>query len=297
MGGNLGRLLSSVNRQMELVSVVIPCYNSGATQGQTVASAKAQTWPNIEIIVIDDGSSDPMTREVLAALLDVTVVRQPNSGLPAARNAGFHAARGEYVLPLDADDWLEPETIMVLLQALKASPTADFAFCDSRLEGEASGRLHKNYNYFEQLFLNQLPYCLLIPKQLWEEVGGYDATLRQGYEDWEFNIRLGRHGHHGLRIAQPLFHYRVSSSGMLISKSNRLHGLLWSEIQARHRSVYKPLNLYRLWREWADKPSHYPLALYFIWFGLHRLLPASAFSMLFKYLRVRTHHRRSSLAS
>lgn len=297
MGGDLGGLLSSVNRQMELVSVVIPCYNSGATLGQMLESVRAQTWPHVEIIIVDDGSTDPQTLSLLHSLVGVTLVRQANAGLPAARNAGFCAARGEYVLPLDADDWLEPETIMLLLQALKASPTADFAFCDARLEGEASGRLHKNYNYFEQLFLNQLPYCLLMPKQLWEEVGGYDATLRQGYEDWEFNIRLGRHGHHGLRIAQPLFHYRVSSSGMLISKSNRLHGLLWSEIQARHRSVYKPINLYRLWREWADKPSHYPLALYFIWFGLHRLLPASAFSMLFKYLRVRTHHRRSSSAS
>lgn len=297
MGGNLGGLPPSVSLQMELVSVVIPCYNSGATLGQTLESVRVQTWPHLEIVVVDDGSTDPQTLGLLDGLVGVTLIRQANSGLPAARNAGFRAARGEYVLPLDADDWLEPDCIMVLLQALKASPSAGFAYCDAELEGEAFGQLHKDYNYFEQLFLNQLPYCLLIPKPLWEEVGRYDETLQQGYEDWEFNIRLGSHGHYGLRIAQPLFHYRVRSSGMLISKSNRLHGLLWSEIQNRHSPLYKLLNLCKLWRAWCDKPSNHPLAMYFIWFGLHRVLPTSAFSVLFKYLRARARHRRVSSTS
>lgn len=294
MGRNLGGLSYRGNKNVNLVSIVIPCYNSGATLGQTVASVKAQTWPNIEIIVIDDGSTDPMTCEVLAALVDVAVVRQPNSGLPAARNAGFRVARGEYVLPLDADDWIAPETIAVLMQAIGSAAHNGFAYCDAQLEGESSGVLQKSYNFFEQLSLNQLPYCLLMPKRLWEEAGGYDETMRQGYEDWEFNIRLGALGYYGLRVLLPLFHYRVSSSGMLISKSNRLHGLLWSEIQARHRALYKPFSLFRLWRKWADKPSHYPLVMYFFWIGLHRILPASLFAALFRHFRARTHHRRTS---
>lgn len=294
MGRNLGGLSHQVIISMDLVSVVIPCYNSGATLGQTVASVKAQTWPNIETIVIDDGSTDPMTREVLATLVDVAVVRQANSGLPAARNAGFRAARGDYVLPLDADDWIEPEMISAMMQAIQSSGHAGYVYCDIRLEGEGNGVLQKEYNFFEQLSLNQMPYCLLMPKRLWAEAGGYDETMRQGYEDWEFNIRLGARGYYGRRVALPLFHYRVSSSGMLISKSNRLHGLLWSEIQARHKSLYKPLSLLRLWREWADKPSHFPPLMYFFWIGLHRILPASIYASLFKRLRARTHNRRTS---
>lgn len=281
---------------MDLVSIIIPCYNSGATVGQTVASVQAQTWPNIEIIVIDDGSTDPLTREVLAGLADVTVVRQPNSGLPAARNAGFRAAHGKFVLPLDADDWIDPEMIAVLMQAIRSAGHTGFAYCDAQLEGEASGVLQKSYNFFEQLSLNQLPYCLLMPKQLWAEAGGYDETMRQGYEDWEFNIRLGTLGYYGLRVPQAMFHYRVSSSGMLISKSNRLHGALWSQIQARHAPTYRWRSLLCLKREWSSKPSRYPLAFHLAWMAAHRFLPAPAFSLLFKWQRQRVSARRNSEA-
>ena len=278
----------------ELISVVIPCYNSGATLAQTVASVKGQTWTNLEIVVIDDGSTEPNTCAMLAELEGVTILSQPNSGLPAARNAGFRAARGEYVLPLDADDWLEPTALEVMIQALKSSSQASYVFCDLWLEGEASGVLHRYYNFFEQLSLNQLPYCILIPKRFWSEVGGYDESMCQGYEDWEFNIRLGTLGYYGMRVDQALFHYRVSSFGMLISKSNLLHGRLWSEIQARNTSTYRWSNLIKLWFEWFGRPSRYPLFLHIVWILLHRLLPESVFSQLFKIYRQRSAIRRAT---
>lgn len=294
MGGDLGGLSTTMSDKNELVSVVIPCYNSGATLGKTIESVCAQTWPHLEIVIVDDGSTDQNTLDLIKSLRGVVSIRQINRGLPAARNAGFHAASGTYILPLDADDWIDPETVATLLGALNASTAASFAFCDAQLEGEASGRLQKNYNFFEQLFLNQLPYCLLMPKGLWEKVGGYDESMRQGYEDWEFNIRLGSSGYHGVRSPQPLFHYRVSSKGMLISKSNRLHGFLWAEIQNRHRLLYKPLNLYRLWGQWKNRPSNRPLLVYFVWLVLYRILPASAFLMLFSYLRMNSRELRKS---
>jgi glycosyltransferase involved in cell wall biosynthesis len=290
----MGGLSWAMKNDMELISVVIPCYNSGATLEQTITSVKAQTWPNLEIIVVDDGSTDSVTCSILAALEGVAIVRQSNSGLPAARNAGFRIARGEYVLPLDADDWLESSALEVMLQALKSSPEASFVFCDLQLEGEASGVLEKNYNFFEQLSLNQLPYCLLMPKRLWTEAGGYDESMHKGYEDWEFNIRLGILGYFGQRVPHPLFHYRVSASGMLISKSNRLHGLLWSEIQALHKATYRFSNLIQLWGEWSRRPSRYPLSLHLIWMGLHRLLPAPVFSWMFRVQRRRSLQRRAT---
>jgi glycosyltransferase involved in cell wall biosynthesis len=290
----MGGLSWAMKNDMELISVVIPCYNSGATLEQTIASVKAQTWPNLEIIVVDDGSTEPETCAVLVALDGVVIVRQSNSGLPAARNAGFRAARGEYVLPLDADDWLEPSALEIMLEVLQSSPEASFVFCDLQLEGEASGVLQKNYNFFEQLSLNQLPYCLLMPKRLWTEAGGYDERMCKGYEDWEFNIRLGILGFYGLRVPQPLFHYRVSASGMLISKSNRLHGLLWSEIQALHKATYRFSNLIHLWHEWSGRPSRYPLSLHLAWMGLHRVLPAPVFSWLFRVQRLRSQQRRAA---
>lgn len=277
---------------MQRVSVVIPCFNSGATIRQTVDSVQAQTWRDTEIVVVDDGSTDAATIAVLDSLTGVRLVRQGNAGLPAARNAGFKVATGEYVLPLDADDWLEPEAIAQLVSALQEAPEASFAYSHLWLEGEAKGVLAKSYNYFEQLFLNQMPYSILMRRSLWQDIGGYDETMRRGYEDWEFNIRLGTHGHYGVVVPRPLFHYRVASTGMLLARSNQLHGELWSEIQRKNKATYRLPHLLKLWREWRLRSSTYPLWIYFLWLAVHRILPGKMFALLFRTLRKHSHSRR-----
>lgn len=280
-----------------LVSVVIPCYNAHKHLGQTLDSVRAQTYRNIEIIVIDDGSSDPITIDCLDQLdKSFRVVRQTNKGLPSARNAGFRAACGEYVLPLDADDWLERDAIECLIKALQENPQAAFAFSHLQLEGEGVGVLAKQYNFFEQLFLNQLPYCLLIGKASWQQLGGYDESMRKGYEDWEFNIRLGAHGLHGVVVPRPLFHYRISSTGMLLATSNTVHRELWLDIRQKHAALFDPISIYRLWRQWARYPSTYPLFLYFIWLLAANVLPAGGFSGLFRFARSYSHARRVTRA-
>jgi len=270
---------------LDLVSVVIPCYNSGKTIAQTLSSVKAQTWQNIEVVVVDDGSDDPLTVELLAGLRGITLLRQPNLGLPAARNAGFNAAKGIYVLPLDADDWLDSVAITRMVEAIRMPPYPSYVYCDCALEGERSGVLAAEFNYFEQLSLNLVPYSILIPKKLWMEAGGYDETMREGYEDWEFNIKLGTLGSYGQRVPLPLFHYRISSNGMLVSKSNRLHGKLWSEIKKRHAKSYAPIKFMKLWWLWRKKPSRYPLTLYTLWNVLHVVITERVFSWIFMKLR------------
>lgn len=282
---------------MDRVSIVIPCYNGGATVGRTVASARAQTWGDVEVIVVNDGSTDPETVAVLDALQGIRLLRQPNAGLPAARNAGFAAASGRWVLPLDADDWLETDAVAAMIGALEADPGAVFACCYLQLEGEARGVLPKSYNFFEQLFLNQLPYCILLPRALWESVGGYDASMRKGYEDWEFNIRLGAQGYFGTVLPRPLFHYQVSSGGMLIAQSNRAHGELWGVIQRKHPQLYRPVSLLHLWRNWRARHSTYPLWLYFGWLAAYHVLPGAWFARLFRWLRRRSHSRRITARS
>jgi hypothetical protein len=247
----------------------------------------------VEIIIVDDGSTDPATIAYLHGLPDdIRIIRQENQGLPSARNAGFTAARGEFVAPLDCDDWLEPDFLEKTLATLKANPEAGFAFAHLALEGDASGTLAKNYNFFEQLFLNQLPYCLMMRKHVWQAAGGYDATMRHGYEDWEFNIRLGGAGLFGVVVPEPLFHYRVREDGMLRSLSSGRHGELWGEIQQRNRAHYSLAALVRSWWRWRGSPSSYPLPLYFAWLAIHRILPAAAFSALFRRMLRFSHSRR-----
>lgn len=279
---------------MPAVSVILPCYNTGEFLPRALDSLRSQTLDDFEIIVVDDGSTDPETIAYLDALPDhIRFLRQENQGLPAARNAGIKAARSDYVVPLDCDDWLEPDFLEKTLSALRSNPDAAFAFSHLALEGDASGRLSKHYNFFEQLFLNQLPYCLMMPKNLWAEAGGYDTGFRHGYEDWEFNIRLGGRGKFGVVVTEPLFHYRVRAGGMLKSLSSNLHGRLWSDIQKRNRALYGLPVLIKTWWRWRKRPSSYPLALYFGWLAVHRVLPEAMFAALFRRLLPFSQSRRS----
>jgi glycosyltransferase involved in cell wall biosynthesis len=279
---------------MKKISVVIPCFNSGATIERTVESVKAQTYNDFEIIVVDDGSTLPSTCDTLLALDGVTLVRQANLGLSSARNHGIAIAKGEFIFPLDADDWIEPNTLLLLMAAIDSDPTASFSYSIMQLEGEASGVLDKNYNFFEQLFLNQMPYSILLPKKLWIEIGGYDEHMKSGYEDWDFNIRLGIKNHYGVVVDKPLFHYTVSKNGMLLSRSTRLHGELWASIQSKNSSAYAVASLIKYWRTWRGRSSTYPLWMYFIWLAIFKVLPASIFSRLFTYLRRHSHAQRLS---
>src|SRR4051794_7649538 len=105
-------------------TVVITCFNYGAYLPEAVASVHAQPGPRAEVIVVDDGSTDPETHAVLDTLEDdVRLIRKQNEGLAAARNTGFEVAAGRYLLPLDADDRLADGALATLRDALDRDPT------------------------------------------------------------------------------------------------------------------------------------------------------------------------------
>ena len=227
----------------------------------------------------------------------VKVINQKNAGLPSTRNTGFKHANGEYVLPLDADDWIEPDAIEQLMKPLRKNSQICFSFSPIILENEGSGILTKTYNYFEQLFLNQIPYSILIPKAVWQQIGGYNTEMKDGYEDWEFNVRLGRLGFFGEAIPKPIFHYRVSQSGMLLSKACKLHFKLWAFIQANNADVYGLESLIRNWKKWRQHKSTYPLFVYFGLLFMSRILPEFILAKLFLFMLNFSHARRVTAAA
>jgi glycosyltransferase involved in cell wall biosynthesis/O-antigen/teichoic acid export membrane protein len=277
------------------ISVFLPCYNAHRDLPRALDSVRAQTFQDIEIIVVDDGSTDPDTIRFLDSLPDdIRLIRQENRGLPGARNTGFRNARGTWVLPLDCDDWIAPTFLEQAKARLEAAPFPAFAFANITMFGDTQGVLRKNFNYFEQLFFNQLPYCMLIPRALWVAVDGYDESMRDGYEDWEFNIKLANHGAAGLLIEEPLFNYNVSASGMLSKTSRRQHGRLWRAIRERHTDTYRLSSLVRLWREWRLRPVTRPPALYFLWNVLFTILPVDCVSMIAGQAFRLSHSRRAA---
>jgi len=270
---------------MTKISVIIPCYNSGEVIKHAIDSIFEQTYKDFEIIVVNDGSDDSETIQILENLSnDIKVINQSNKGLSAARNTGAQNAKGKYILPLDCDDYLSPNFLEKMIDKIKVSENLAYVFSDIKMFGEKKGILNREYNYFVQLFTNQLPYCLLMDKKLWREVGGYDEKMKLGYEDWEFNIRLGKNGYYGLRVNEPLFNYRVSSQGMMKSKSDKNYIAILRQIRSKHKDLYSLSSLYHTWSKWRNKTSPYPIIFYIIMYLATKYLPGNIYNIFYKRL-------------
>ena len=274
-----------MNKKKELISIIIPCYNSGRTIKRTIDSIKKQTWIEKEIIVVNDGSNDEYTLQKLQEIDGLLIINQTNLGLSTARNVGAYKASGTFLFFIDADDWIEDNALELMYKCLIRNGKDNYVYTDIFLEGNIRKIVRKNYNFFEQLFLNQIPYAILISKNTWLKNKGYDENMKLGYEDWEFNIRLGAKNIFGIRLPLPLFHYTVSSSGMLISKSSKYHSKIWNYIKERNPELYKIKNILNNWIFWRKKSSSYPLFIFGFWYVIYKILPDRISSNIFLFFR------------
>lgn len=264
------------------VSIVVPCHNGHTFLSRAVESALRQDLESKEVIVVDDGSTAPETLAALERLpRDVQVVRQDNRGLAAARNCGFEAAGSRYVLPLDCDDWIAPDYARKALELIAGREDA-FVYSWISAFGAYDAVLRKHWNPFEHLIVNGIAYCLLIPRALWRQVGGYDETMRLGCEDWDFSIRLGSAGAEGLCLPEPALHYRVSAEGMHRTVTRLHYGVIWRGIQKKHPDVYTLSGLLERTRGKTRKGRRYPTWTLLAFWGTHRLLPNALFMSFFR---------------
>jgi glycosyltransferase involved in cell wall biosynthesis len=270
------------------VSVIVPCYNGGRFIDLLLVSLERQTFRDFEIVIVNDGSTDRPTLEKLASLPPgIRVIHQENRGLAGARNSGFRAAKADLVLTLDCDDGLEPTFLAETAAVMRAQgPDLGFVFTDVRMTGMREGVSRRYFKLFDLLFINRVSACLLVRKEAWQNAGGYDETMREGYEDWEFSVRLAEAGYRGYGIPKPLFIYRVSEDGMLMSRSSQLHAKLWRRIRERHKKLYRLPAVLKLWWRTRSIPGELTLFRALNLLALATLLPDSWFSALAH--RVRT---------
>jgi glycosyltransferase involved in cell wall biosynthesis len=200
------------------VSVVIPTYNLARFLPEAVASARAQVWPDLEIIVVDDGSTDdtPEVLERLAREGELRCIRQENAGASAARNRGIHEARKGWVAFLDADDFWLAGKLAAQFEALEGKPSAAFSFTDERLRFEDGTETDRASRATDAPLLPQLlagnifaTPTALVRRDCFDAVGLFDARLRTG-EDWDMWMRLAAH-FESARVALPLTTVRVAS--------------------------------------------------------------------------------------
>ncbi len=271
-----------------LISVIVPCFNSGRTIRRTILSVKKQTWVRKEIVLVNDGSTDHLTINILRELEDekiVKLINQKNNGLASARNKGVNKSSGRFLFFLDSDDWIEPKALEMMYSHLISNKKCGYIFPDIYLEGKRKGFIEKEFNLFEQFFFNHIPYCIFISKENFINHGIYDEKMKLGYEDWDLNIKLGKNKIFGKRLPVPIFHYDVQDKGMLLSKSIKNHIKIWKSIRIKNSSIYKINYLLSEWTLWRRKPSSYPLILYFIWYLTINVMPEKISLKLFLSLR------------
>lgn len=230
---------------MERVSVIMPCYNDGQYIEEALYSLRAQTYLNWELIVIDDGSDEPETLRVLEQLEEMPYVRllRTNHVRPAgARNAGIQAARGTYILPLDADDTIEPTYMEKAVKILNENPHVGVVYCKADLFGEQSGPWGlPDYSLRAMLQDNIVFVTSMFRREDWERVGGFNTNMHAGMEDYDFWLSILELDREVVQIPEVLFHYRIKPKSRTTGFQNSVEQIkdTYHTLYRNHTALYE----------------------------------------------------------
>lgn len=212
---------------MSLVSIIIPCYNATRFLRQALDSALAQTYDALEIVVVNDGSTDDF-ETAIAPYRDhprVKIVSQENRGLSAARNRGIQEARGAYLKFLDADDWLASDALAKQVAPFQNDAALGLVYCDLvRVEeagnplddySVANARRILNGDILPSLLVGGYftPNTVLVPRRVLDRAGVFDETLT-AREDYELWLRIVCEGYAAYFVPEKLAYYRRHESNM-----------------------------------------------------------------------------------
>lgn len=270
------------------VSVIIPCKDAGFTLLKTINSLNAQTYKNFNIIIINDGSVEKLTLRVLKKISkykNVKIFNIKNSGLAKARNLGIKNSSSEFLTFLDSDDYISPNALEEYIKFLDENKDISFVYSNIVNTNYFKGSLKKTYNFFEQLFTNQIPYSICIRRSVLDKVGCYDENMEMGFEDWELNIRISKFNYKGFSIQKDLFFYNVSESGMLRSISLLKFQEIYTYIRNKHQELFLIKNLIKIYFKYRKVPSTHTLELYFIYNFFYYLLGSKSFNNFFKIIQ------------
>lgn len=224
------------------VSIVIPCYNQGCYLLQSLESALAQTYELFEVIIVDDGSDDAATRSVINSIQypDVQIIRTENRGLATARNTGINAARGQYILPLDADDKIDADYLRMAMSVFESHSEYGIVYGRAEFFGAQTGVWNlPDYSLNRMLIGNIIFHCAMFRRADWERVGGYNTNMVDGWEDWDFWLSLIERGCKPYQLDDVVYFYRRKENSMV----EKLHQcgrdkFMLMQLMLNHRRLY-----------------------------------------------------------
>ncbi|MBC5825230.1 MAG: glycosyltransferase [Candidatus Eremiobacteraeota bacterium] len=238
---------------MPRVSVIIPTYNCARYLGQAIESVLNQTYAAkyVELIVVNDGSTDDTDEVIRPYRSRMTYITQPNRGISGGRNGGVKVATGDYVAFLDADDYWLPERLALMLKRAVASPDC-MVMTDVFVLNERSGELETQGNceakgltplfdlnardqYVAALKANFLNYMIMVPRDVFARVGLFDKSLTFG-DDWDFELRCLEAGMPVRLVPEPLAVYRLYRPGATTTRPDVSMAASRLRILEKHRT-------------------------------------------------------------
>lgn len=250
------------------VALVIPCHDDGELVAEAVASV-SEDEP-VEVVVVDDGSSDPASLAVLERLRGdgVDVVTQANAGPGAARTAGVRHTSAPYVYPLDADDLLVPGALAALADALDADPDAAVAWGDYELFGDYDGhyRAPAAWLPWSLTYVNQYPICSLLRRSSLLAAGGWPD---HGYEDWGLWLRFVEQGLGGVHAGRVVYRRRLREGGGRVLVDRGRHQTLYAQLRQRYARAFDARDELRR----RERPPAWKRLVYPVLFGSRSVVP------------------------
>jgi glycosyltransferase involved in cell wall biosynthesis len=227
-----------INSKLPLVSVIIPVHNYGLQFEKTLQSVFNSKYKNLEIIIVNDGSTDDYVLQKLTSLEKnehLKIIHVENGGPSKARNIGIQSSKGDYILPLDSDDQIDTEYIGFCVSVLKNNPNISPVYCDTNHVGEILGIEKRPEWSLERL--KQGPFivnCSMFHRKAFDDCGGYDETLK-GWEDYDLWIRMAIKGYVGKRIPKTLFTYfHHEKDGTISTLANSNQQELYDKIMKKN---------------------------------------------------------------
>ncbi|EAQ37797.1 glycosyl transferase family 2 [Dokdonia sp. MED134] len=228
------------------VSIIVPCYNQAHFLNDSLQSVLNQIFDAWECIIVNDGSPDN-TEEVAQKWCAKDVrfkhIKKTNGGLSSARNAGIAISRGDFILPLDADDLIHQDYLQKLLPVIENNDAIEVVSCYSiffrdTIDNVVNTRKPNGTTIDALLYENIIMATSLYRKESWNRVGGYDESMKDGFEDWDFWISILKDGAEFKIVPEFLFYYRKAAASMLTNTvANHLESVT-KYIYKKHPEVY-----------------------------------------------------------
>lgn len=229
------------------VSIIMPCYNQGKYVREAIESVLHQTYKNIEIVCVNDASSDnsnDIIQNILSELNPdnfIYINHKENKGVVATRNEAIEIATGEYILPLDADDTIEPTYVEKAVNILDENPDVGIVYCwvnNFWKDSKSQISKWKDFDISKELFLNSIVNTSMYRKSDFLLVGGYKSYMNKGWEDWDLWLSIIEKGFKTHLIKEVLFNYRRKFFNSRSNSAVKSIAHLYRELLRHHTELY-----------------------------------------------------------